>query len=238
MGSSKLKFRVKANWLGFAQAILTGTIVLASVAVWARRVDPQPLADSSDGERIHRIETNVFSITLGDGELPLELNLTRLMELYKIPAVSVAVIDNYKIAWAKAYGVTEAGGATPVTTHTLFQAGSISKPVTAAGALCLVEQGKLSLDQDVNKKLVSWKVPENEFTQEQKVTLRRLMSHSAGLTVHGFPGYAAGQPIPTVVQVLNGEKPANTEPVRVLFVPGTKSVYSGGGVTIEQLLMQ
>lgn len=238
MGSWKLKIRTKANWLRFAHAILAGTIAFASVAVRARRVDPQQSVDLSDGERIHRIETNVFSITLGEDESPLELNLLRLMELYKIPAVSVAVIDNYKIAWAKAYGVTEAGGTTPVTTHTLFQAGSISKPVTAAGALCLVERGKLSLDQDVNKKLVSWKVPENEFTQDQKVTLRRLMSHSAGLTVHGFPGYAAGQPIPTVVQVLNGEKPANTEPVRVFFVPGTKSIYSGGGITIEQLLMQ
>lgn len=229
---------MKANWPRIAHVILAGTILVASVAAWARRTNPQPSADFSDAERTHRVETNLVSITLGASEPPLELNLLKLMELYKVPAVSVAVIDNYKIAWAKAYGVTEAGGTTPVTTHTLFQAGSISKPVTAAGALCLVEHGKLSLDEDVNKKLVSWKVPENEFTKDQKVTLRRLMSHSAGLTVHGFPGYAAGQPIPTVVQVLNGEKPANTEPVRVFFVPGTKSVYSGGGITIEQLLMQ
>jgi CubicO group peptidase (beta-lactamase class C family) len=229
---------MKANWPRIAHLILAGAIAFASVAAWARRVDPQPQADSSDAERIYRVETKVASITLGASQPPLELNLLKLMALYKVPGVSVGVIDNYKIAWAKAYGVTEAGGTTPVTTHTLFQAGSISKPVTAAGALSLVEHGRLSLDEDVNKKLVSWKVPENEFTKDQKVTLRRLMSHSAGLSVHGFPGYAAGQPIPTVVQVLNGEKPANTEPVRVFFVPGTKSVYSGGGITIEQLLMQ
>src|SRR5262249_15680214 len=100
-----------------------------------------------------------------------------------------------------------------------------------------VEQGKLSLDEDVNKKLKTWKVPENEFTKEQKVTLRRLMSHSAGLTVHGFPGYAVSEKVPTLVQIFNGEKPANTAPIRVDFVPGTDERYSGGGITIEQQLM-
>ena len=109
--------------------------------------------------------------------------------------------------------------------------------MTAAGALYLVEHGKLSLDEDVNQELTTWKVPDNEFTATQKVTLRRLLSHSAGTTVHGFPGYAVGEPIPTLVQILNGEKPANTAPVRVDLVPGTKERYSGGGVTIEQLLI-
>ena len=124
-----------------------------------------------------------------------------------------------------------------MTTRTLFQAGSISKPVAAAGALALVEQGKLALDEDVNQKLKTWKVPDNEFTKTEKVTLRRLMSHTAGLTVHGFPGYDVDAPLPTLVQIFNGEKPANTAPIRVDIMPGTKSRYSGGGVTIEQQLM-
>jgi CubicO group peptidase (beta-lactamase class C family) len=144
------------------------------------------------------------------------------------------VIDNFKVAWAKGYGVTEAGSKTPVTVHTLFQAGSISKPVAATGTLSLIEHGKLSLDENVNQKLKSWQVPDNEFTKDEKVTLRRIMSHSAGLTVHGFPGYAVGEPIPSLVQIFNGEPPANTAPIRVDFVPGTKLRYSGGGVTIEQ----
>jgi CubicO group peptidase (beta-lactamase class C family) len=160
------------------------------------------------------------------------------MDALHIPGLSVAVIDNYKIVWAKGYGFTDPEGTKPVTTKTLFQAGSISKPVAAAGALWLVEHGKLSLDENVNDKLKTWKVPENEFTKTQKVTLRRLMSHSAGLTVHGFPGYAAGEPVPTLVQIFNGEKPANTAPIRVDFVPGTQFRYSGGGVTIEQQLVQ
>jgi CubicO group peptidase (beta-lactamase class C family) len=194
-------------------------------------------ASLSTAQRIERVENGFAPIPLGGNEPPLQVNLQKLMEVYKVPGLSVAVIDDFKIAWAKGYGVTEAGGATPVTTKTLFQAGSISKPVAATGALYLVEHGKLSLDEDVNRKLVSWKVPENEFTRDQKVTLRRLMSHSAGLTVHGFPGYAVDATIPTLVQIFNGEKPANTAPIRVDIVPGTKGVYSGGGITIEQQLV-
>jgi CubicO group peptidase (beta-lactamase class C family) len=100
-----------------------------------------------------------------------------------------------------------------------------------------VEHGKLSLDENVNQELRSWKVPKNEFTKNQKVTLRRILTYSAGLTVHGFPGYAVGEPIPTLVQILNGEKPSNTDPVRVDYVPGSQERYSGGGVTIEQQLI-
>jgi CubicO group peptidase (beta-lactamase class C family) len=125
----------------------------------------------------------------------------------------------------------------PVTTETLFQAGSISKPVAALAALRLVQEGKLSLDEDVNAKLVSWKLPDSEFTREKKVTLRGLLTHSAGLTVHGFPGYAADAQVPTLVQVLNGEKPANTAAIRVDTVPGTLWRYSGGGYTIMQQLL-
>jgi CubicO group peptidase (beta-lactamase class C family) len=186
--------------------------------------------------RIERIEHGIDPIALGK-DAPVELDLARLMKLYNDPGLSVAVIDGYRIAWAKAYGTTELGGNAPVTTRTLFQAGSISKPVAATGMLALVEAGKLSLDEDVNRKLKTWKLPENEFTRDQKVTLRRLASHTAGLTVHGFPGYDVEERVPTIVEILDGRKPANTPAIRVDLVPGTKVRYSGGGITIEQLLM-
>ena len=197
-----------------------------------------PTPNPGDQEaRIHRIEATAVEMPMGESEPPIRLDLQRLMQLFKVPGLSVAVIDNFQIVWAEAYGAIEAGSTTPVTPRTLFQAGSISKPVAATGALCLVEHGKLSLDEDVNQKLTTWKVPENEFTNQEKVTLRRLMSHSAGLTVHGFPGYDVDDPVPTLVQIFNGEKPASTQPIRVDFVPGTQERYSGGGVTIEQQLM-
>jgi CubicO group peptidase (beta-lactamase class C family) len=187
--------------------------------------------------RQERVENGIEPVELGKGQAAIKLSLTELMKAYKDPGLTVAVIDGYKIAWVKAYGTTELGGSVPVTPRTLFQAGSISKPVAATGMLALVQQGMLSLDEDVNVKLKTWKIPENEFTKEQKVTLRRLASHTAGLTVHGFPGYDVDEKVPTIVQVLNGEKPANTPAIRVDFVPGTQWRYSGGGVTIEQLVM-
>jgi CubicO group peptidase (beta-lactamase class C family) len=156
------------------------------------------------------------------------------MRYWRVPGVSIAVIDNFRIVHARGYGVTEFGGNTPVDTNTLFQAGSISKPVFATGALKLVEQGTLSLDEDVNSKLTSWKLPDGPFTTTEKVTLRRLLSHNAGLTVWGFPGYPATQRMPTVVEVLDGK--GNTPPVRNDTTPGTRWLYSGGGYTVAQLL--
>ena len=187
--------------------------------------------------RLQRVEQATVELPGDRADEPLRLSLSELMKTFNVPGLSIAVIENYKIVDVKAYGVIAPGSSTPVTAKTLFQAGSISKPVAATAALSLVEQGKLSLDENVNNKLTTWKVPENEFTQTEKVTLRRLMSHTAGLTVHGFPGYDVDAPVPSIVQVLNGEKPANTDPIRVDIVPRTKSRYSGGGVTIEQLMM-
>ncbi len=102
-------------------------------------------------------------------------------------------------------------------------------------AMKKVEQGKISLDEPINNKLVSWKLPENDFTAKKKVTLRNLLSHTAGTTVHGFPGYAVDEKIPTLQQVLDGATPANTAAVRVDFEPGSKFRYSGGGTTISQV---
>jgi CubicO group peptidase (beta-lactamase class C family) len=167
----------------------------------------------------------------------LDQQIAARMDALHVPGASVAVIDGGKLAWARGYGVTAAEGGKPVNAETLFQAASISKHVAAIVALHLVDEGKLSLDEDVNVKLRSWKVPENEFTSKEKVTLRRLLNHSAGLTVHGFPGYAAGEPVPTLVQVLDGAKPANTAPIRVDVVPGTLWRYSGGGYEVAQQLI-
>jgi CubicO group peptidase (beta-lactamase class C family) len=155
----------------------------------------------------------------------------------QVSGLSMAIIQDGKIVKAKSYGFIDKSGSAPLTTTTLFQAGSVSKSVAALGALRLTEAGKLSLDEDVNAKLKTWKVPDNEFTKDKKVTLRGLLSHTTGLTVHGFPGYEVGSSIPMVVQILDGSPPANTPPVRVDFVPGTRWRYSGGGYTVMQQLV-
>lgn len=166
------------------------------------------------------------------------MNIQERMAHHRVPGVSIARIQQGGVHWSKSYGQVRAGAQTPVTPHTLFQAASVSKPVAALGALALVEAGLLDLDRDVNQMLKSWQVPANAFTASEKVTLRRLLSHSAGLTVHGFPGYAEGDAIPAVHQVLRGEAPANTPPVVVDVAPGSLWRYSGGGTTVVQLLME
>jgi CubicO group peptidase (beta-lactamase class C family) len=193
--------------------------------------------EAGQNARIQRIENGLMSGAQIRGQAPKRMTIRDRMQFYKVPGVSVAFFEQGKISWARGYGYADLATKRPVTPETLFQAASISKPVASLAVLRLVQDGKLSLDEDVNVKLTSWKVPENEFTAEQKVTLRRILSHSAGTTVHGFAGYASDEAVPTVAQVLNGEKPANSEPVRVDVVPGTIFRYSGGGMTIMQLLL-
>ena len=158
------------------------------------------------------------------------------MARHHVPGLSLACIHNGTVAWTRAFGVARVGGE-PVTPETLFQASSIGMPVTALAVLRLVEQGKLNLDVDVSHYLRSWKLPTNTFTEEKKVTLRELLSHTAGATVHGFEGYAAGEKVPTLVQVLNGESPANSAPVTIDFVPGTEFRYAGGNYAIIQQIL-
>jgi CubicO group peptidase (beta-lactamase class C family) len=231
------RFHDARRGLSLAMVVALGVIAPAGWAQVGKAGAKKDAAAEGIQQRMERIEHGIEPISLGKDDPPVQLDLAALMKLYNDPGLSVAAIDGFKIVWAKAYGTSELGGKTPVTTKTLFQAGSISKPVAATGMLALVQAGKLSLDEDVNAKLKTWKVPENQFTKEQKVTLRRLASHTAGLTVHGFPGYDVDEKVPTLVEIFDGKKPANTAAIRVDSVPGTKERYSGGGITVEQQLM-
>jgi len=145
----------------------------------------------------------------------------------------MAAIDNFEVAWSRGFGKLTAGATEEVTSSTLFQVGSISKPVFALAVMRLVEAGRLDLEVDVNSYLTSWRVPAKDGWIP-RITLRQLLSHTAGTTVHGFPGYPAKGPRPTVPQTLNGEPPANNQPVVVDLLPGTQFRYSGGGTTIAQ----
>lgn len=189
-------------------------------------------------ERIRAVENGLLPVVTIAGRLPAPMNLAERMGRYKVPGLSIAVIDRAKIDWARGYGLRSAAEDIPIAPDTRFQAASISKPVSAMAALHLVQTGDLELDADVNRVLRSWHVPENEHTREQKVTLRRLLSHTAGLTVSGFRGYAADEKVPSVGQVLDGVPPANSDPVRVDLVPGSEFRYSGGGYVVMQQLLE
>jgi len=160
------------------------------------------------------------------------------MALHGVAGTSVAVLRDGKLAWARGYGVRQAGKAEPVTAETMFSVGSLSKVGTAAVVLRMVDEGRLDLDRDVNDYLKRWKVPASPLAQGRAVTLRRLLSHTAGLNVHGFPDYLPGAVLPTILDTLDGRPPSRTEAVRIVYTPGTQFRYSGGGVTVEQLVVE
>ncbi|QNK02252.1 serine hydrolase [Dyella telluris] len=219
-----------ARALGWGALFVCGWVSTAT-SLAASAVSPVTLA------RITAVESCLPDAVVVIGQPRSCETLAQRMRDWHVHGVSVVVIHNGAIDWAKGYGMAGDGGEA-VTTQTLFQAGSISKPVAAMAALRLVKQGKLSLDTDVNTMLQRWKLPASAVAPGAVVTLRELLSHTSGLGVHGFPGYSAGKPLPSLVQVLNGEPPANTEAVRLEAKPASQWNYSGGGYTVVQLLME
>lgn len=211
---------------------LLGIILLSAVLVQPVYAQPTSVEQQID-DALAMLEP---ATQIEGREYPAQ-PLTEMMKQRSVPGASIVVFHEGRIVYARGFGVVEAGGTRAVTPETLFQAASISKPVAATAALALTEQGYLGLDEPINEKLRSWHLPESDAREGQAVTLRQLLTHSAGLTVHGFPGYSPGSVLPTAVQILNGSPPANTDAVRIDQQPGATWRYSGGGFTVAQLLM-
>jgi CubicO group peptidase (beta-lactamase class C family) len=208
------------------------SLVVAAALGFAGLAQAAPSA--KDAAAIAAMETKISPMAVTpEGAAPRALT-ARMAEL-NIPGVSVAFIENGKVTWTRTYGVATAGGSQSVTPETLFQAASMSKAFAATAVLRMVEQRKLDLDEDVGGRLKAWNVPPSPYTAQQKVTLRRILSHTAGLTVGGFPGYQPGKPVPSLVQILDGTAPANTPPIRSFEAPGGSFAYSGGGYLVAQL---
>ncbi len=186
---------------------------------------------------IQKVE-NSLSPTIVYGDTVPKLNLEQRMKETGIKGLSIAVIKDYKIAWAKGYGWADEAAGKKVTTLTRFQAASISKSINSLGVLLLAEQGKIDLEADINHYLKSWKFPYDSLSGGKKITTANLLSHTGGLSIHGFPGYNKKDTLPSLTQILNGEKPANTRAVRSLFEPGLRFQYSGGGTTVSQLIVE
>lgn len=212
-------------------AAAAGTVVVTESVARERQQSEIP---TGTAQLIQRIESPQVPNRQGlDG-----LTLQEVMAKLHTPGVSIAVIKDFKVQWAKGYGVADLKTGRPVEVDTLFQAASISKPVTAMAAMKFVQDGRFSLDDDVNKFLKSWHVPESELTREQPVTPRSLFSHTSGADDgFGFPGYPPGAPLPTLVQILNGEKPSNVGPVKFARPPYQGYRYSGGGIVIMQVAL-
>jgi CubicO group peptidase (beta-lactamase class C family) len=197
---------------------------------------PDSPIDIPLAEKIGRIEAGLFPV---NGFPPwIRKTITQRMAYHNVPGVSIAVIDDYKLEWVKGYGVMEAGGNRPVTPGTLFQALGISSTVSCLLALNFVERGIIDLDEDVNNKLVSWKIPENEFTAKTRVTLRSLIKYnSAGFNEFGINGYTRGESLPSLRQILEGEEPADSPPIRVIAEPGVFRPGSSGSLFLVSYIV-
>lgn len=210
---------------------------LHSERTQALSVASSPPREPAPPDRASRVVAALRPAIEITGAPARRFSLVERMQHYRVPGVSIAVADAGRVVWARGFGVKRADSSDPMTEDTVLQAASISKVVAATVTLRLVDASKLSLDADVNTLLESWHVPENRFTKTEKVTLRRILSHSAGLTGFSVGGYGPNEPLPTLPSILDGKKPAKTAAIRVDVVPGSISRYSGGGVSIEQLLL-
>lgn len=194
---------------------------------------------STTEDPIQLVEEGLIPAVVFEGQELPKMNLYERMEHYKVPGVSMVFFRNDSIEWAKGYGSYSFQSSRRIDPYTLFQAASISKPVAAAGILRLAQTNQIDIDQPVNNYLSKdWKIPYNALQKDSAVTLRKLLSHQAGVNVHGFPGYAQGEKLPTTTQILKGVSPANTPTIEVTEVPGSVYRYSGGGYTIAQKVME
>lgn len=191
----------------------------------------------SAADRRDRVEHGLLAALQIAGRPTETFTIAERMQRYAVPGAAVAVVDDGEISWAGGYGVRRAGSSDAVHASTLFQAASISKAVSAIAVLALVEAGDLDLDADVNSVLRGWRLPASEHTATQPVTLRHLLSHTAGTSMPGFPGYPAGSELPDLPSILSGTGGANTPDVHSFTVPGTVTQYSGGGTTIVQMIV-
>lgn len=215
-------------------------LILLAITACQIPVDQGPQSESHLAASLNTtVEPGTSETKDSPYEKALEgFGLAAKMDQYGVPGISFAVIKDGKIDWAKGYGVLQNGTDDKVNTETVFSVGSVSKVGAAVISLKLHEKGILNIDEDVNDYLVSWKVPQNVYTQDQAVTLRHIMSHTGGLTVHGFADFLPDEKLPRTVQILKGEWPAKNGPVYVSAPVGSAYRYSGGGTTVEQLVFE
>lgn len=226
---------------GIQKLALLGSVLIAGLLaapVFALPSHCVAVDDAAGGPRnahTRYVEANLRPAIIKPGEKPF--SLAERMRQYDVPGLSVAVIHDGRLAWARGWGVRDTASCAPVTPETAFQAASISKVATAVLALRMVEEGKIGLDGNINDALHSWHLPEDHQLAPHGVSLRQLLSHTAGLGVHGFAGYLPGAPLPTPAQILDGVPPSNSGAVRSVLPAGDKFEYSGGGFVLVQVAL-
>jgi CubicO group peptidase (beta-lactamase class C family) len=216
---------------------LIATMAVLSILISCSQREPNQIV-----QRMHRVENGLEikspadKFRLDSTQPANAKTILEMMEHYKVPGVSIAVINDNRIEWTKVYGTMDVNSGSPVTTKTIFEAASTSKFITSVMALHFVQEGLIDLDANVNDYLKSWQIPDNEFTKDEKVTLRRLLTHRAGMPTTNFSW--DGTRYPTIIDVLNGARPAENKPAIPEFVPGSRWQYSNVAYDVIQLLLE
>ncbi len=215
----------------FRALLLTAAAVVAAPSVSAELL-------TADDPRIQAFENGLVDREDRGNPQARRWSIEERLAFHRVPGIGVAIIENSTVVWAKGYGLKQAGTNERVDADTVFSAGSVSKMINAALVLRMVAGGSLDLDTNVNQYLERWDVPDNGYTRDAPVTLRSLLAHTSGFSQHGFADFQPGEPLPSALQTLNGRSPAKHGPVHLMFTPGTRMDYSGGGITVSQVLIE
>lgn len=213
---------------------IAGAVLASALIAGGATADP---LDESD-PRIHAFEAGLVDRTDRDDPAAQRWTIEQRLAHHGVPGVGIAIIQDGEVVWSKGYGVKLAGGEALIDADTVFSVGSVSKMINAALILRMAAEGLVDLDADVNEYLTSWKVPDTQYTRQNKVTLRAILSHTAGFSQHGFGDFQPGQELPSAIETLNGTPPAKHRRVRLMFAPGERMDYSGGGITVSQVLIE
>lgn len=214
------------------------SVLLVGLLAFSNSVHASPKQQwQSDSLTKSEVSIELFERTFSENKQAYA-SIEERMKLYRVPGVSIATVSKGKLAWLKSYGVKQTGSPDKIDVDTVFSVGSISKVVTATVTLLLVQQGKLNLDADINEYVSNWQVPTVEGLKSNSVSLRQLMSHTAGFNVHGFRDFQPSEALPNTLDILLGRAPAKNQPVKVIYKPGVAFSYSGGGTTVQQLVIE
>lgn len=230
-----------------ALGLTLGSAPISATAQLATCPRPDPAAGGPVNAHTRHVETMMLPAVIDEKAKPR--TLAERMAAWQVPGVTVAVMKGGKLDWARGWGVRELGTCAPVTPDTMFQAASISKPVFAVAVMKLAEARVLDIDADIAKSLKSWQLPAAPAVSDAPITLRQLLSHTAGLTIHGFPGYERNEAVPTLIGTLNGEPiprsfaaqaggASHADGVVRELAPGTQWKYSGGGYVLAQQVVE
>lgn len=220
------------------KTVTAGFLVTMSIFGNAVAQVPHSVSSGEDAAALMRFETGVIARMERGQDNPAHHTIDERLAYHEVPGAVVAIIRNGDIWAIRGYGTRLAGTESPIGPHTVFSAGSISKIVNAALILRLAAEGAVDLDAVADDYLLRWRPPDSTFSNDAPVTLRAILSHTAGFNVHGFPDYEPGEALPTTIQTLNGSLPAKNDPVELNFAPGSGFAYSGGGVIVSQVLVE